>query len=272
MAHPTRTGDLVVFAYPPYQFDAATPGTLVARSAFFGQHGYVPDVQNLADNINMRATFLAGGERIAKGRFEVRIDRHRADDRLPAGRPEPQQAQGRVLLDVLKGGRRVKPLTIIGLNDFHGQLDPTTMTDGRHQHHASAARAQLATLFDEDAASLPGPALLLAGGRQRRRLAAELRPARGQAGHRRGERLGPGRDVLRQPRVRLRRRAPARRIRRAPNFPFLATNIVDTATGEAPTGSRRPTVFTRQRRQGRRDRRRRWRTPRNWCRPAPPTG
>ena len=28
MAHPTRTGDLVVFSYPPYQFDAATPGTL----------------------------------------------------------------------------------------------------------------------------------------------------------------------------------------------------------------------------------------------------
>ena len=48
MAHPTRTGDLVVFAYPPYQFDAATPGTLIARSQFFGQHGYVPDVQNLA--------------------------------------------------------------------------------------------------------------------------------------------------------------------------------------------------------------------------------
>ena len=62
MAHPTRTGDLVVFAYPPYQFDAATPGTLVALSAFFGQHGYVPDVQNLDANINMRATFIAGGE------------------------------------------------------------------------------------------------------------------------------------------------------------------------------------------------------------------
>jgi hypothetical protein len=61
MAHPTRTGDLVVFSYPPYQFDAATPGTLVARSAFFGQHGYVPDVQDLAANVNMRATFIAGG-------------------------------------------------------------------------------------------------------------------------------------------------------------------------------------------------------------------
>ncbi len=62
MAHPTRTGDLVVFAFPPYQFDAATPGTLVAKSDFFGQHGYVPDVQDLPDNVNMRATFLAGGD------------------------------------------------------------------------------------------------------------------------------------------------------------------------------------------------------------------
>ncbi len=33
MAHPTRTGDLVVFAFPPYQFDAQTPGTLVASVA-----------------------------------------------------------------------------------------------------------------------------------------------------------------------------------------------------------------------------------------------
>jgi hypothetical protein len=48
MAHPTRTGDLVVFSYPPYQYDAATPGTLVARSAFFGEHGYVTDVQDFS--------------------------------------------------------------------------------------------------------------------------------------------------------------------------------------------------------------------------------
>ena len=44
---PTRTGDVVAFAFPPYQFDAATPGTLIAASHFFGQHGYVPDVQDL---------------------------------------------------------------------------------------------------------------------------------------------------------------------------------------------------------------------------------
>jgi len=57
--HPPATGDLVVFSFPPTSYDAATPGTLVALSHFFGQHGYVPDVQNLDANINMRATFLA---------------------------------------------------------------------------------------------------------------------------------------------------------------------------------------------------------------------
>jgi hypothetical protein len=72
MAHPTRTGDLVVFAFPPYQFDRETPGTLIAPSHFFGQHGYVPDVQNLDANVNMRATFLAGGEGVAKGSVVAR--------------------------------------------------------------------------------------------------------------------------------------------------------------------------------------------------------
>ena len=84
MAHPTRTGDVVAFSYPPYQFDAETPGTLVAPSQFFGQHGYVPDVQDLAANVNMRATFLAGGEGIAKGAGHRADDRPGADARLPA--------------------------------------------------------------------------------------------------------------------------------------------------------------------------------------------
>ena len=98
MAHPTRTGDLVVFSYPPYQFDAETPGTLVAPSQFFGQHGYVPDVQDLGANINMRATFLAAGEGIAK-KENVRA---RTIDLAPTlafmlGIPEPQHSQGKVL-------------------------------------------------------------------------------------------------------------------------------------------------------------------------------
>src|SRR4051794_10622052 len=164
MAHPTRTGDAVVFSYPPYEFDAATPGTLVARSAFFGQHGYVPDVQNLRSNTNMRATFLAGGPRIEPGRAKD----IRSIDVAPTmafllGIPAPQNSQGVVRRDIIRDSDDYTPLSIIGLNDFHGQLDQTTGTiDGLTQTLGGAP--QLATMFDEEAAALPGPALLLAAG------------------------------------------------------------------------------------------------------------
>jgi 2',3'-cyclic-nucleotide 2'-phosphodiesterase (5'-nucleotidase family) len=164
MAHPTRTGDLVVFSSPPYQFDAATPGTLIARSAFFGQHGYVPDVQNLDANTNVRATFLAGGPGIGRGT----VDGARSIDLAPTlayllGVPTPQHSQGRVLLEALEHGDHVTPISLIGLTDFHGQLDPSTITiDGRAVSVGGAS--QLATMFDEEAAMLPGEALLLASG------------------------------------------------------------------------------------------------------------
>src|SRR5215218_8896684 len=45
---PTRSGDVVVVARPPYQFDAATPGVTIAPSEFFGQHGYRPESVDLA--------------------------------------------------------------------------------------------------------------------------------------------------------------------------------------------------------------------------------
>ena len=108
MAHPTRTGDLVVFAYPPYQFDAETPGTLVAPSHFFGQHGYVPDVQDLSANVNMRATFLAGGEGIGKGTVKARTIDLAPTLAFLLGIPEPQHSQGKVLLDVAKRGVRLQ--------------------------------------------------------------------------------------------------------------------------------------------------------------------
>ena len=105
MSHPTRTGDVVAFSYPPYQFDAETPGTLIARSAFFGQHGYVPDVQDLKSNTNMRATFLAGGPAIERGE----ADDVRTIDLAPTiafllGIPEPQHSQGVVRRDILENG------------------------------------------------------------------------------------------------------------------------------------------------------------------------
>ena len=106
MAHPTRTGDVIAFSYPPYQYDAETPGVLVAPSHFFGQHGYVPDVQDLSANINMRATFLAGGEGIAKGEVTARTIDLAPTLAFMLGIPEPQHSQGTVLLDVLKRGNR----------------------------------------------------------------------------------------------------------------------------------------------------------------------
>jgi 2',3'-cyclic-nucleotide 2'-phosphodiesterase (5'-nucleotidase family) len=252
MAHPTRTGDLVVFAYPPYQFDAATPGTLVALSAFFGQHGYVPDVQQLNANINMRATFIAGGENIAKGQFGG----IRTIDLAPTIAyllriPVPQHSQGRVLIEIVKGNGghsaswwnddSVKPLTIIGLNDFHGQLDPTTMTiDGRNISVGGAS--QLATLFDEDAAALPGPALLLAGGDNvgasppnsgllQDMPAIDVENAWGLDATSYGNHefdYGVARLLQHQERA---------------NFPFLGVNIVETATGQAPSWVKGSTVF-----------------------------
>ena len=59
--HPNRSGDVVVVLRPPYQSDAGTPDVAIALSHFFGQHGYLPDTVDLKNNINMHATFVAGG-------------------------------------------------------------------------------------------------------------------------------------------------------------------------------------------------------------------
>jgi hypothetical protein len=59
--HPNRSGDVVVVLRPPYQFDAATSGVKIAFSQFFGQHGYLPNLVDIAHNVNMHATFVAAG-------------------------------------------------------------------------------------------------------------------------------------------------------------------------------------------------------------------
>ena len=59
--HPNRSGDVVVVLRPPYQSDAGTPDVEIALSHFFGQHGYLPDLVDLKNNINMHATFVMSG-------------------------------------------------------------------------------------------------------------------------------------------------------------------------------------------------------------------
>ncbi len=242
MAHPTRTGDLIAFSFPPYQFDAATPGTLIARSAFFGQPGYVPDVQDLDNDINMRATFIAGGSGIAKGTVEARSVDLAPTLAFLLGVPEPQHAQGRVLTEVVKGGNAYKALSIIGLNDFHGQIESSTATfDGRAVNVGGGAF--LATLFDEEDAALPGRSLILAGGDNvgasppssallQDMPTIDVENAWGLDATSYGNHefdYGVERLLQHQDRA---------------NFPFLATNIVETATGKAPPWVTPSVVFT----------------------------
>jgi 2',3'-cyclic-nucleotide 2'-phosphodiesterase (5'-nucleotidase family) len=240
MAHPTRTGDLVAFSSPPYQFDAATPGTLIARSAFFGQHGYVPDVQDLDSNTNMRATFLAGGDAIDRG--EVRA---RSIDLAPTAAflldiPVPEKSQGVVLHDLIDD-HWYTPLSIVGLNDFHGQLDQTqTPMDGMNVNVGGASK--LATMFDEEASHLPGPTLLLAAGDNVGASppnsallddmpAIDVENAWGLDATSFGNHefdFGVERILAHQERA---------------DFPFLATNIVEEDTGEAPPWMETSKVF-----------------------------
>src|SRR3954454_22104910 len=246
MANPTRTGDLVVFSYPPYQFDADTPGTLIARSAFFGQHGCGPDVQNLKSNTNMRATFLAGGPDIERGE----IDDVRSIDLAPtaaflAGIPAPQQSQGVVRRDLLEDGHRFTPLSIIGLNDFHGQLEADAFVGDNGVTFGTGGAGgagQMATMFDEEAAKLPKPSLLLAAGDNvgaSPPISALLEDAPTidveNAWGLDATSFGDHEFDYGVPRI-LAHEARA-------HFPFLSTNIVEEATGKAPDWVKTSAIF-----------------------------
>ena len=233
MAHPTRTGDLVAFSYPPYQFDAATPGTLISPSHFYGQHGYVPDVKNLQANVNMRATFLAGGRGIAKGTVTARSIDLAPTLAFLLRIPEPQHSQGRVLRQVVSNGFSYQPISIVALNDFHGQLEPTTRAYDNALNATVGGSAFLATMFDEDLSSLPPNGLILAAGDNvgaspansgllEDMPAIDVENAWGLDATSYGNHefdYGLARLLAHQARA---------------EFPFLATNIVDADTGETP--------------------------------------
>src|SRR3989304_4843397 len=93
---PQRSCDVVVVFRPPYQTDAATPGTLIAFSQFFGQHGYMPELVDLEDNVNMHAAFVAAGPGVAHS--DIPVPGVRAIDLAPTlaflmNIPGPQNAR-----------------------------------------------------------------------------------------------------------------------------------------------------------------------------------
>ena len=123
--HPNRSGDVVVVLRPPYQADAATPGVTIAPSQFFGQHGYLPDLVDLAHSVNMHATFVASGPGIRK---QAPVGGIRAVDLAPTlsfllGIDGPQNARGKILVN-LTTKPSLKVYSILDISDYHGQLVP----------------------------------------------------------------------------------------------------------------------------------------------------
>ncbi len=171
--HPSRSGDVVVVFRPPYQTDAQTPGQLVAPSQFFGQHGYLPNLVNIARNVNMHGTFIAAGPDIRAGKDVPGV---RAIDLAPTiaylmDIPEPQNARGKVLLNIIKGGNRIYEFQILDISDYHGQLTPLAEaadtvggTGAANPTFGIGGSAFLKPWFDAFRVEAPGEILTLTAG------------------------------------------------------------------------------------------------------------
>jgi 2',3'-cyclic-nucleotide 2'-phosphodiesterase (5'-nucleotidase family) len=165
--HPNRSGDVVVVTRPPYQSDAGTPGVAIAFSQFFGQHGYLPDLVDLAHNVNMHATFVAGGPSI---RHQADVGGMRAIDIAPSiaylmGVPEPQNARGKIRLDLFTGTGNLREVDILDISDYHGQLIPLSeAADSVGPTFAIGGAAFLKPWFDAYRAENPGRTITVAAG------------------------------------------------------------------------------------------------------------
>jgi 2',3'-cyclic-nucleotide 2'-phosphodiesterase (5'-nucleotidase family) len=165
--HPNRSGDVVVVTRPPYQSDAGTPGQTIAFSQFFGQHGYLPDLVDLAHNVNMHATFVAGGPGV---RPQADVAGVRAIDLAPSisyfmGIPEPQNARGKILLKLFNGTSAFKEIDILDISDYHGQLIPLSeASDTVGPTFGIGGAAFLKPWFDVYRAENPGAVITVAAG------------------------------------------------------------------------------------------------------------
>ena len=165
--HPNRSGDLAVILRPPYQSDAATPNQVIALSHFFGQHGYEPNLVDLANNINMHATFIASGPGIRK---QAPVAGVRQIDLAPTisflmGIPGPQNARGRIMYNLTPKPGQYKEITILNISDFHAQLIPVAeASDTLGPTFGISGAAFLKPWFDWYRAEAPGGSITVAGG------------------------------------------------------------------------------------------------------------
>jgi 2',3'-cyclic-nucleotide 2'-phosphodiesterase (5'-nucleotidase family) len=166
--HPNRSGDVVVVARPPYQFDASTQGVAIAPSKFFGQHGYLPELVDLEHNVNMHGTFVAAGPGIRK--LDAPVAGVRAIDVAPTasfllGIPGPQSARGKILTQLFTNPGRWKQVSILDISDYHGQLVPLSeRSDTVGPTFAIGGSAFLKPWFDVYQAEAGGQSITVAGG------------------------------------------------------------------------------------------------------------
>ncbi len=164
--HPNRSGDVVVVLFPPYQFDAATPGIKIADAPFFGQHGYMPDLVDLEHNINMRAAFVVAGPGIR----HRTVPGVRAIDFAPTiafylGIPGPMNASGRILYEIFERPGQWKEITVLDISDYHGNLLPLSeRADTVGPSFAIGGAAFLKAWFDRYRAEARDGIITVAGG------------------------------------------------------------------------------------------------------------
>jgi 2',3'-cyclic-nucleotide 2'-phosphodiesterase (5'-nucleotidase family) len=170
--HPNRSGDVVVVLRPPYQSDAGTPGQAIALSNFFGQHGYLPDLVDIAHNVNMHATFVAAGAGI---RHQDSVSGIRSIDAAPTaalllGVPGPQNARGKILYNLFPNPGQLREVTILDISDYHGQLIPLSEASDNlaapavNPTYGIGGSAFLKPWFDWYRAQAPNGSLTIAAG------------------------------------------------------------------------------------------------------------
>jgi predicted AlkP superfamily phosphohydrolase/phosphomutase len=95
---PDRTGDVVVFSAPPYQFDAPSAGVVTAPAPIFGQHGFIPN-----GDLERYATFAATGPALRKHEVVGPVTARDVAPTVAAilGIDPPAQSDGSVL-DILR--------------------------------------------------------------------------------------------------------------------------------------------------------------------------
>ena len=165
--HPSRTGDVVVTLAPPYRFDDAIEGVVVAKAMPVVAGGYLP-----ADGAENAGLFLAAGPDIASGASFAA----RSIDVAPTAAylldvPGPYNASGSILFELLADGSTLREVTLLDISDFHGQLPPlSAAADDIDAEGAVSSSfdvggvAFLASWFDHYRAEARGETLLVTAG------------------------------------------------------------------------------------------------------------